>query len=939
MTQEAQRTDPSDIDTIAYNYAGAEKLNAPTSESAARMTDEQLAEQPIPDVEDGERVRIPRLQWNRSGLSDHARTYGPLYIHEKVSPSEFVGTLLKENSQTDMFADFNGFRREDGTLADDASWYPYEYSGYWTNRLIRATGQRAMGSLLYKDGLRGKVDLIYMDPPYNISFRSNFQVAVDSPETGETLGDIPHDPIAIRAFRDTYRNGVHSYLDGIYEQLLLARELVSESGSMVVQIGTDNVHQVALLLGEVFGHENHIATIPYRTVNLPSSKHITKVGNWIIWYAKDIDKAKSHKLFEQYETRRDLIEYMGSHAKLQLADGDYRQLEREERNDPQMIPEGAIVFRDHALDSAHTSNVGRSQPYFHHPTGAPCAAHSSAWDDHECSKGCDGPHSECPLGKKCGEGCTANAYTCPTGRQWSVSLRGLHSIAMKGRMHITESGAIGFKRTEEEMSGRMIDALWESGGTVPNRQYIVETPAAVLERCLLMITDPGDLVLDLTCGSGAMPVQCEIWGRRWIAVDVSAVSIAIARERIATTLYPYHYLIDSPEGHRLEHQLAQGHVDSGQHEPFAPEKSYGYDPAKGFVYERQMRISAATLAYGPDQKKDIIYHQDRTQKDNRRPRVAAAFTVETDSPYRSVSLSEIENETEVLDIEESLISNGFSQGLNNSVIDRITTSLETAGVSQPGSGRYHVENLQPTELPDISHTGLLVSPNGDRHKAHFYIGAEDEIISSLKTSYAAQVTAETRGVDFLLMVGFERDEDAVTTNRKYPRLNVLQVDANRDLQLPHLREDKQDNAFTIVSEPEVRLIRQPEDMVRLQVLGLNAFNPRTGMVEPPNARNISCIMVDTAYDGESFRVRRMNVIRVKRNQKTLDDLRAGLESGTRQIDPAKWEMMETTTTVPFNLPVAGVKVAVKVIDQTGTKHMTILDDPRDEQWYAGNASV
>ena len=243
----------------AYNYDSAEKLNNPTSETALGMEPEDLADQVIPELEEEqERVRHPRLQWNRGKQTDHSRTFGPLYIHDKVSPEQFLKTLTKTSPQRDMWALLNG-------LPEDAAAKPYEYSGHWTNRLIRATAQRAMASLLYKDGMRGKVNLIYMDPPYNKSFRSNFQASADTPETEEDWDDLPNDPVAIKAFRDTYRDGVHSYLDGLYDQLTLGRELLNEDGSFIVQIGPDNVHEVVMLMAEVFGRENHIATIPYRT--------------------------------------------------------------------------------------------------------------------------------------------------------------------------------------------------------------------------------------------------------------------------------------------------------------------------------------------------------------------------------------------------------------------------------------------------------------------------------------------------------------------------------------------------------------------------------------------------------------------------------------------------------------------------------------------------
>lgn len=933
-----------------YAYPGADKRNAPTSETAARMTPEQVAELPIPAPEPDydARVRIPGLVWNRQPPPDHARTYGPLYVHDKVSPAQFVNTLLKDNPQSDLFAAFNGFRKPDGTPADDAGWFPYEYRGHWTNRLIRATGQRAMASLLYKDNLRSQVNLIYMDPPYNISFRSNFQVAADSPESGDTLDSIPKDPIAIRAFRDTYRNDVHSYLDGIHEQLILGRELLADSGSFIIQIGPDNLHQVAMLMGEVFGQNNHVATVPYRTGNT-QGKFLGQVGNWLVWYAKDINQTKYRQLYSEASSLSDAISIMGSAAQYEAPDGSRRGLKKAERENPALLPKEGRLFRTYPLVSEHESKT-RSETFYLHDGGQPCQPHRKAWDNHECTLDCDQGDTQmnCPVGKKCGPECHATAYPCPTGKHWTVSLRGLQSNADQNRLHGKKY--LTWVRYSNELAGRPLDAFWQDGGIVLNPNYIVETPTRVLERCLLMTTDPGDLVLDLTCGSGAMPVTAETWGRRWIACDVAAVSIAIARERIATGAYPGHLLKDSPAGAAAEHELAQELLPPSRRAPFAPPPGgYGHDPALGFVNERQLRVSAATLAYGPKPDgSDIIYHPDRTRQDRRRRRVAAAFTVESDSPYRAIAPSAAgqpdadaaaDAAAAVDDIEQSLQSAGFTlPDGDNAVTRRIVSSLETAGIGQPISetarNRYRVENLQPAELPDVTHTATLVAPDGSRHRAHFYIGAEDEIISALKTGYAAQSAAETRGVNYLVMVGFGRDEDALPVARKYPRLNILQVEAHRDLQLPHLKESAADHAFTIISEPEIRLTRQDDGKVTLSVLGMNAFNPRTGMVEPPNTRQVMCIMTDTAYDGESFRVRLMNVRRVTRNQKTLSDLRKALDQGRqKQVDGDKWAAMQTTTTVPFDLPAPGVKIAVKVIDQTGTEHMAVLDDPHDRQWY------
>ena len=324
----------------AYSYASAERLNNPTSETALGMESDDLADQPIPEMEEEEeRVRHPRLQWNRGKQTDHSRTFGPLYIHDKVSPEQFLKTLTKTNPQRDMWALLNG-------LPEDASAKPYEYSGHWTNRLIRATAQRAMASLLYKDGMRGKVNLIYMDPPYNKSFRSNFQASADTPETEEDWDDLPNDPVAIKAYRDIYRDGVHSYLNGLLEQLTLGRELLAEDGSYILQIGADNVHEVVMLMSEVFGRENHVTTIPFQTRPNQSTTMLPEIGNWLIWFAKNKPEAqkKYHQLYETLN-RKETISHMASYAMVEMADGSCRNLTSEEREIPDLLPTGARIFR------------------------------------------------------------------------------------------------------------------------------------------------------------------------------------------------------------------------------------------------------------------------------------------------------------------------------------------------------------------------------------------------------------------------------------------------------------------------------------------------------------------------------------------------------------------------------------------------------------------
>ena len=905
-----------------YKFTEAKRPNNPTAETALMMSTEELADQPIPEnTQETERLRHPRLQWNRAPQTDYSKTYGPLYIHDKVSPAEFVNSLLKEQVQTDMFATFNG-------LPEDANYNPYEYSGHWTNRLIRATAQRAMASLLYKDAMRGKVNLIYMDPPYNISFRSNFQANAQNPESAEDWDSLPDDPLAIKAFRDTYRDSVHSYLDGLHEQFALGRELLSESGSFIVQIGPDNIHEVVILMSEIFGRENHVATIPYRTTTNPSTRLLPEIGNWLIWFAKDKAKIKYRQLYIPTNTRRAILDYFENRTRYEDKSGDHRTLTAEEKADPDRIPKDGRLFMSLPCHSSHTSNSGRSDDFYLHPEGKPCDQNATAWNNHTCSDVCDRPNSVCPLGKKCGPSCQAKIYKCPANSQWRVSHRGLNILAQKHRL--TEGENIRWKYYEDEVPGKQITAIWENSGVVVNKQYIVETPPTVLERCILMTTDPGDLVLDLTCGSGAMPYQAEKWGRRWIAVDVAQVSIAITRERLITNTYPYHILKDSPAGAKLDHELEQDLYPEKQRTEFVP-AAYGYDPSKGFVTERQLRVSAGTLAYGRGDE-EPIRHPDRTKTDRNHIRVASGFTVESDSPYRSIRPGEENGHDAATDVATTLQTTGFAvlddSGTDtDSVTQRIVSSLETAGINQPGAGRFKVENLVVSDVRDVTHTGVLVAPDGTHHNAFFYIGREDEVISNVQTRNAATaIRAVEPDCNHLVMVGFGRDGDAHTVARYLGNLTVLQVAANKDLQLPWLKEESSDNAFVIVSEPEVKLHRQQNGQVRLEVVGINAFNPTRGIVEARSARTIMGVMVDNQYDTESFRARLINVKQVNRNQRTLKNLLAAFK---RSIDSAKWTQMLTNTTIPFDLPDEGVKIAVKVIDQYGMEHMTVIDEPRE----------
>ena len=851
------------------------------------------------------------MTWQEKTPDAQERRYGPLYVHDKVSPAGILSQLMLRptDRQMGLFADareaFNGFKRADGAPADNAANEPYRYhNGHWANRLIRATAQRAMRSLLHKEGMAGQVNLVYLDPPYNNSFRSNFAPAANDFDVEEGEKGVPNDPLSIQAYRDTYKNGIHSYLDGLKEQLELAQQLLAEDGSIIVQIGPDNLHYVALLLSQVFGPRNHVATIPFITNANSSTSLLPEITNWLVWYAKDKSKTsnKYHQVYANLSNRKELLEQWESGVHIEYPSGERRNLPKKERDNPESIPSGRL-YTTYPAHAQHESGTGRSDTYYHHPDGKPCPVnggrwpskcssadhrhskdeecqypHPEEWSKHTCSTRCDqaGTTRLCPKGRRCGPKCQANAYPCPRDRQWSVSRAGLHSIAQAGRLRIGKKGGVRWIQFEDEVPGVTLNAMWQRVGVIPEKQYPVETPPRVLERCILMTTDPGDLVLDLTCGSGAMPYQCETWGRRWMAIDVSAVSIAIARDRILTGSYPYHLLRDSAEGHRKDHEMNQAML--GTDETFQPKAIYGHDPAQGFVNERQIRVSAATLAYGPQIPKDIIYHPGRTRQDSRKLRAASNFEVCSDSPYRTINPEqELASESGAgeIGVQEREIEDALPRHtLELEPLQvRMATNLTSSGISQNGRHRYQVKNLRSTDIPILTHTGVIVTEGGDEHPAGFYLGKADEIISNTKTRDAAY-HAGNNGFPYLGVVGFAQDGDAGKTGESFTNVTVLNIVASRDLQLDNLKDAKRDNGFVIISEPEVLLHRRGEtpdgtELVAVEVVGINAFDPKRGVVDEPSVNRVKAIIVDCCYDGKKFVPRTITFCPRKRTSRRL----------------------------------------------------------------------
>ena len=505
----------------AYAHPSAGRLNLPTDETAPFMAAEDRApyryEPPLRQDEHGE----PRLSWDRGDDADDlAVDAHPLYIQEKIHPAAFVRALT--TTPADRRETRNLFGAAYNNLPENAAYEWYEHRGNWQNRLIRGDSRRIMASLAERDRLAGQVQMVFYDPPYGIRFNSNFQPSVKNRGVGPSAKDIPNDPVVIQAFRDTYENGIHSYLDNIRRNAALARTLLHDSGSLFVQIGSENVHRLAVVLDEVFGAENRVATIPFVKTGSSTAKTLPQVADFLLWYAKERELIKFRQLYEPLDRRQKIA--LGSwHSMVELPDGSMRELTPTERESPdESLPEGARIFQRMPLISQHHSPSGRSEP-FH-------------WN--------------------------GNTYACPANEQWRVSMEGLQRLAEKGRLAARKHGRLYWKQYEDEIAGWQIHNVWSRKMSPSDTHYVVETAEIVIQRCLLMSTDPSDLVLDITCGSGTTAFVAEQWGRRWITTDAAAVPIALARQRVAVAAFPYHLLQDSAEGALKEREVSAMHSNT-----------------------------------------------------------------------------------------------------------------------------------------------------------------------------------------------------------------------------------------------------------------------------------------------------------------------------------------------------------------------------------------
>ena len=927
----AKRKSSKSVATLTHGEAS--RKNIPTAEYQAVLEEDDRS--PIQVAyERRNRDLDPQLVWrgkDSQDWSDLVVQAHPLFIQEKVHPKVLIDDLLRRSKETeaeqadesgvqaDLFADFNGLSSEDARTEF------YQHDANWSNRMILGDSLQVMASLAEREGLRGKVQCIYIDPPYGIKFNSNFQWSTTSRDVKDGKPDhITREPEQVKAFRDTWRDGIHSYLTYLRDRLTVARDLLTESGSVFVQIGDENVHRVRAVMDEVFGEENFVSQITFRKTSPLSSGYLARINDYVLWFSKSREQAKFRRLFE--------IKPFGGesmYSRIQLCDGIRRSMTREERNGSVDLPLGARIY---APDNTRSSGYTESCFFPVEVYGFNYPPQSYSWKTH---------------------------------RDGMERLRMAHRLAPSRALPY-------YVRFYDDFPVREIESHWSDTRGDMDKSYVVQTSSRVVERCVQMTTDPGDLVLDPTCGSGTTAYVAEQWGRRWITIDTSRVALALARARVMGARYPYYLLTDSRDG-----QIKEADIERKVPSDIP---TYG-DIRQGFVYKRVPHITLKSIANNteidviwekfqetleplrvelnaalgtsyeeweiprnaddtwPEEvrrihadwweqrisrqkeidtsiaaKANYEYLRDKPVEDRKTVRVAGPFTVESLSPHRILGVDE--NDNLIDHVAETKLGYGEKQDFAKMILDH----LKTSGVQQ-AQKEDHISfsSIRPWPGELVCAEGTYVegdTDSGAQKRAGIFIGPEFGTVARPNLVQAAREAADA-GFDVLIACAFNYEAYASEFN-KLGRIPILKARMNADLHMADdLKNTGKGNLFVIFGEPDIDILSADGGQVQVKVNGVDVFHPNTGEIRSDNADGIACWFVDTDYNEESFFVRHAYFLGARDPYKSL---KTTLKA---EINREAWETLHSDTSRPFDRPTSG-RIAVKVINHLGDEVMKVF---------------
>lgn len=826
MPRGKKTTAPTEAAAVdAYKHSD-KRVRIPTQEQSVRLSARE--KQPVKKTYKYDPSLDPQLTW--SGKEEQGAEFGvstvPIYVQEKIAPEAIVARLKQraledaEGVQTTLFGET---AQEQFDKAVDF----YKHEDNWQNRMILGDSLLVMNSLLEKEGLRGKVQTIYIDPPYGIKFGSNWQVSTRKRDVKDNkIEDFVRQPEQVKAFRDTWELGIHSYLSYLRDRLIAARELLTDSGSCFVQINDENLHVVRNIMDEVFGSANFVSQIFFQTTRGFESQALSRIGDYVVWYARNKDVLKFRPIYEEIKAE----EGEGSYNWIMLPDGTSRSLSKKELADSSLIPDGARRYQPSDFQSSGETKGDTAFEY---------------------------------KGKK---------YLPNPGKHWKTNVAGMYRLAELNRVHVAQN-SIRYVRYFDDFPFRPINNIWmnlNSGNFLDDKIYVVQTNIKIVQRCLLMTTDPGDLVLDPTCGSGTTAYVAEQWGRRWITTDTSRVALALARTRLMTARFPYYKLKDA--AHK--------------------------EVRMGFECKTVPHITLKSIANNEPADEEVLYDQPYEQKDI--VRVTGPFTVESLSPHR------------VSDTQEMLSSERF--------IETVVSNLLKAGV-QTGdkSARLEFVNLDIIPSgPEVQAVGEYNTADGLK-KVAIAIGPE---FGSIDDDFVRDAARIAKKFAELLVVAGTAFEASAFSETSVEGLQVMKVKINPDLSMGDLlKKTGSGNLFLAFGEPDVD-VKEKKDGVVVEIKGVDVYDPvkseirSSGSGDPEH--DIAAWFIDTNYNGEAFFVTHAYFLGA---DKPYEKLKKALKA---DINEEVWDELYSTTSRPFAKPKSG-KIAVKVINHYGDEVMKIIE--------------
>lgn len=783
----------------------------------------------------------PTLQWagKAEGMSFDVPT-SSIHIHESIKPHSIIARVMKEYSNTlegqlegqqSMFeaetpAERMRRRRESIEF--------YQHGVNWTNRMIAGDSLIIMNSLLEKEGMAGQVQMVYIDPPYGITYGSNFQPFVGKKDVKDRKDDdLNQEPEMIKAFRDTWELGVHSYLSYLRNRLLLARDLLSESGSIFIQISDENLHYIRNMCDEIFGRTNFVEMIAFRKKNMTLGGTLLEgVCDYIIWYAKDVEKVKFHKLFLPTQAEGD------SHWNMYEApDGTSHKMTAEQIENHSFLPSGAEVFQLASLYPAGSFDTGIF-PFEYN----------------------------------------GKIYNPPAGRSWKTHFDGMCRLAASNRLFPYETGdTLRYKMKLSDYPVSPLHNVWSDTAPAANKIYVVQTGEKVIQRCMLMTTDPGDLVLDITCGSGTTAVVAEQWGRRWITCDTSRVAITLAKQRLMTATFDYYKLAHEEQG-----------------------------VGSGFVYKTVPHITLKSIANNEIPATETLY--DQPEIDKTKVRITGPFTVE------ALPAPVVKPLDDIGDTEEDFSAKQTDW----------RDQLLATGIMGRGGNRLEFSRVEPLSGTKFLQAEAETKEETPRRAVICFAGETKPLDSRMVAMALDEAETLRPAPKLIIFAAFQFDPEAAKDidEMNWPGVTILKAQMNTDLMTEDLKKKRSsDQSFWLVGQPDVELIRDGRSTrkFKVKVNGFDYYDVKKGTVESGSTSRIAMWMLDTDYDGMCIEPKQVFFPMGGKKDgwnKLAKTLRA-------EIDPDLIEKYAGNESLWF-VAEPNTRIAVKIIDDRGIESLKVI---------------